>query len=160
MLTKPHGWKVGAPAFTLPSTLIYALHESVSDILDVGLDVFFEQRKLAGKAFRAGLRAAGLRLANDFESASVSTVTAILCPEGIREHSLRKLLQTKYNIFVVGNIGDLSGKSIRVGLMSPPQVQQTQVLATLFAILCAMRDLGAHVKVAEGASKAVEIFGG
>src|SRR3990172_4404010 len=52
--------KAGKPAFTLPSSLIYALHEAVTEILETGLDRFYKQRETAGRAFRAGLRAAGV----------------------------------------------------------------------------------------------------
>jgi alanine-glyoxylate transaminase/serine-glyoxylate transaminase/serine-pyruvate transaminase len=159
MLTKPHGWKTGQPAFTLPSTLIYALHEAVTEILDSGMEIFFQQHDVAGKAFRAGLRAAGLELANQYEDASVSTVTAILVPKGVMEADLRKTLEAKHHIFIVGNIGELAGKSVRVGLMSPPQVREPQVIGTLFAILCTMRDLGAKVDVETGMGKTAEIYG-
>ena len=42
--------------------------------------------------------------------------------------------------YVIGNVGDYAGRSFRVGLMSPPQIEPHNILGTLGAIEAALED--------------------
>ncbi|HEV2364109.1 MAG TPA: hypothetical protein VGS12_07935 [Caulobacteraceae bacterium] len=54
--------------------------------------------------------------------------------EGIDDERFRQRLAEGHGLFVIGNVGDWKGRSFRVGLMSPPQLEPPAVERTLLAI--------------------------
>jgi alanine-glyoxylate transaminase/serine-glyoxylate transaminase/serine-pyruvate transaminase len=139
------------PPYTQPTTLFFALHAAVSELSEIGHDRWFDLHRRAGTTFRRALRDAGLRMLPDSgrgadggtaEAALSDTVIAVALPPGVSDAGFRQILLEDYGIFVIGNVGEFAGRSFRVGLMSPPQLEPRNVMATLSAITAAMADSG------------------
>ena len=116
---------------THPVNMIYALHDSCKMILAEGLSKRFLRHSELASAFRAAMRAIGLRLLCD-ESVSCNTLTVSYYPEGVRDADFRKTMAGKYGIVVAGGLGPTSQKAFRVGHMG--NVNRNDILATISAI--------------------------
>lgn len=132
-----------SPAYTQPASLFRALHASLSELAEIGQETWFGLHRKAAELFRDGLREIGLALlpmapscAGPAVAASAlsDTVMAVAYPERVDDERFRRTLRDEYGIFVIGNIGAFAGKSFRVGLMSPPQIERRNVLATLESV--------------------------
>ena len=73
------------PAYfgTPPVNLIYALRESLQQILAEGLEARFARQKRIAAAFRAAWRALGLKMVPVREEVTAHTLSAIYYPEGV-----------------------------------------------------------------------------
>lgn len=144
-----------------PATLLYfSLAASVNEILDIGVERFFEQHRKAAMALRHGLRAAGLKLLIEDDKVASTTVVAAWYPDGVNDAAARRWMDEKYDLFIGGNLGAFAGKSFRIGLMSPPQIQLRQVLSTLTCTICALGDQGIRLDLAVALSQATRAYGG
>ena len=116
---------------TPPVNMIYALHESCRMILAEGLEERFKRHARMASAFRAGLRAIGLRLLCEDAVAS-NTLTVAYYPSGVRDAEFRKSMAEEYGVVIAGELGPLKDKAFRVGHLG--NVNRNDILATLAAI--------------------------
>jgi alanine-glyoxylate transaminase/serine-glyoxylate transaminase/serine-pyruvate transaminase len=116
---------------THPVNMIYALHHSCKMILSEGLDARFARHSKLAEAFRAAMKAIGLRLLCQ-ESVSASTLTVVHYPDGVIDGEFQKTMAEKYGIIVAGGLGHLSQKVFRVGHMG--NVNRNDLLATIAAV--------------------------
>lgn len=132
-----------APPYTQPTSLFRALHAALSELDEIGQERWFALHREAAMTFREGLHAIGLRLLPEekdpgdvaLSTKSLSdTVFAVAYPEEVDDERFRLMMRDDYGIFVIGNIGGFAGRSFRVGLMSPPQIERRNVLATLESV--------------------------
>jgi aspartate aminotransferase-like enzyme len=118
--------------FATPAVnMTYALHESCRMILEEGLEERFRRHAKIASAFRAGLRAIGLRLLCTDTVAS-NTLTVAHYPNGVRDVEFRKSMAEEYGIVVAGGLAALRERAFRVGHMG--NVNRNDILATLAAI--------------------------
>jgi aspartate aminotransferase-like enzyme len=131
------------PSFTQPPGLFAALHAALGEIEAAGLDAWFERHRSAAASFRARIRAAGLTMVLDHaddsghpqaDAAYSDTVMAVAYAPGMDDEAFRARLRNRHGVFVIGNLGDWKGRSLRVGLMSPPQLDTPNLERTLEAI--------------------------
>jgi aspartate aminotransferase-like enzyme len=116
---------------TPPVNMMYALREGCRMVLAEGLEERFGRHARMAYAFRAGLRAIGLRLLCDDAVAS-NTLTVAYYPAGVRDAEFRKSMQEGFGVIVAGELGPLKDKAFRVGHMG--NVNRSDILATLGAI--------------------------
>lgn len=134
------------PPYTQPSSLFRALNASLIEIAEIGHESWFALHRDMAALFREEIREAGFRMLTDGIGGKEAlpdhhlsdTVMAVAYPEGVDDHRLRKTLYEDYGIFVIGNIGEFLGRSFRLGLMSPPQLEPRNVLGSIAAIKRAM----------------------
>jgi alanine-glyoxylate transaminase / serine-glyoxylate transaminase / serine-pyruvate transaminase len=121
---------------TTPSTLFYALHESLRIIVEEGLEQRWERHRRSADLFWEGLEEIGLGLHVPQER-RLPTLSTVLVPDGVDELQVRRRLLNEYNIEVAGGLGELKGMIWRVGLMgySSRQDLVTLLLAALGKIL-------------------------
>jgi alanine-glyoxylate transaminase/serine-glyoxylate transaminase/serine-pyruvate transaminase len=113
---------------TPPVNLVYALHESLRQILAEGLETRIARHKKLSDAFKAGVNAMGLKQLPVCEKVAATTMTAVYYPVGtdakltgkIREHGivvatgLHSAIRDKY--FRVGHMGSVSAADISATL--------------------------------------------
>lgn len=101
---------------TAPITMFYALHESLRQIAEEGLDARFERHRRNHLAFVAGVEAMGLTMhvAHGHRLWSLNTPRV---PEGVSDVKVRERLMSKHGIEIMGGFGPLAGKVFRIGLM-------------------------------------------
>lgn len=131
--------RVSTPWFTQPVNLLLPLNLSVGQILSGGVKRSEKFRAKATK-FIEKMREIGLPhllddgpIGHDMKHYS-GTVTALQLPAGLNETDFRQKLLSLENIFVIGNLGPYATSSIRVGFMSPPQIEDGNFDRTIRAI--------------------------
>ena len=138
--------------FATPAVnMMYALHEGCRMVLAEGLEERFRRHARMASAFRAGLRAMGLRLLCDDAVAS-NTLTVAYYPPGVRDAEFRKSMQEEFGIVVAGELGPLREKAFRVGHMG--NVNRSDILATLGAIEGSLSKEGYKFQLGAGTSAA------
>lgn len=141
---------------TPPVNHIVALNESVKMILEEGLEARYARHRRIGNAFRAGIKAIGLKPITA-EEAYAPTLTVIQYPEGIEDAAFRARLEEN-GVFCAGGVGSLKGKVFRVGHMGSigwPELAQTMTAIELtLAELGYKFTLGTGVGAMEAAWKA------
>lgn len=136
------------PPFTQPTTLVLALRQALLEIVAFGIENWWRHHAEVANRFMDGMRDAGFRMLlddapYDHERASYSdTVIAVRHPPNVGDEAFRALMLDQFGIFVIGNVGDYAGKSFRVGLMSPPQLDP----ANLARATGAFQDGARHLK--------------
>lgn len=134
------------PGYTQPTSLVQALRAATREIETFGLDNWFGMHDHAAALLRSSLRTWGFKLVTDdarvaagkpLHEGVAASVLAFMYPVGIDDAAFRKTLEDDYGVFVIGNVGELDGKSFRIGLMSSVQIDPRVVQATSSAIVAA-----------------------
>jgi alanine-glyoxylate transaminase/serine-glyoxylate transaminase/serine-pyruvate transaminase len=127
------------PPFTQPTTLVLALRQALQEITENGIENWWEVHEAVATRFMEGMRAAGFQMLLDEaptphpREAYSNTVIAMTYPAGVTDVQFRQILLDDAGIFVIGNVGAYAGRSFRVGLMSPPQLEERNVHLTMSA---------------------------
>lgn len=128
----------GAPSYfgTPAVNLIIALEKSLELILKEGLENRFKRHLRTGQAFRAAMKALGLKMIPQNEKASANTLSAPYFPEGINAAELLGHISHAGIIVAGGLLPDIKGKYFRVGHMGA--VNRSDLLSTVDAIETAL----------------------
>ncbi len=144
----------GAYFATPPVNLIYALHESLREMLNEGLEARIERHKRLSDAFKAGIEAMGLKQVPASPAIAATTMSAIYFPDGVDASLIDKIRER--NVVVAGGIApSIRDRYFRVGHMGIVSI--TDIVATLAAIEGALAasgyrfDVGAGVAAAQNA---------
>jgi aspartate aminotransferase-like enzyme len=116
---------------TAPVNMVYALHESCKMILDEGLEARYARHAKLASAFRAGLRAIGLKPLCE-ESIAAPTLTVAQYPAGVSDSQFRKTMAEQFGVVVAGGLGPLKERAFRTGHMG--NVNINDIFATIGAI--------------------------
>ncbi len=101
---------------TAPISMVYALREALSLVLEEGLEQRWRRHERHGRALQAGLEAMGLRL-HAASGYRLPVLTTVRVPDGVDEAAVRRGLLERYSIEIGGGLGELRGAVWRVGLM-------------------------------------------
>jgi alanine-glyoxylate transaminase / serine-glyoxylate transaminase / serine-pyruvate transaminase len=137
------------PAYygTPPVNLIYALAESLRQILDEGMEKRFARHRRLGGAFQSGIRALGLTMLPRRDDLLAHTLSAIYYPTGV-DASLVGRIKAE-GVVVAGGLHPANRASyFRVGHMGA--VNPGDLLATMGAIERALVASGYQFEVGTG----------
>ncbi len=117
---------------TTPILSVYALHESLRETLDEGLEARWQRHEAAGKHFQDGLLERGFGLYAE-EGYRLPELTSVVVPEGVDAKEAQGKLLVEHGIEVGAGLGPNAGKIWRVGLMGTNATVETadRVLAAL-----------------------------
>jgi alanine-glyoxylate transaminase/serine-glyoxylate transaminase/serine-pyruvate transaminase len=101
---------------TAPISMVYALHEALSLILEEGLDARLERHRDNHELLRAGLEAMGFEFLVAPEH-RLPMLNAVRVPAGVDEAAVRRRLLDDYDIEIGAGLGEFAGKLWRIGLM-------------------------------------------
>lgn len=101
---------------TAPINMSYGLYESVSIILEEGLDHCFARHALNHRALKAGLAALGMKYAAQ-EGHQLPMLNAVYAPAGVDEARVRGDLLQRFGIEIGAGLGAFKGEVWRIGLM-------------------------------------------
>ncbi len=138
---KSHGYH-----HTPPIAMLYALREALRLCQQETLEARFARHRLNHLAFVAGIEPLGLEMHVRAENRLWMLNTPTL-PEGCDDGALRRRLLEDFGIEVLGGLGPLAGKILRVGLMGASS-QRQYVLLLLAALETCLGASGA-VRAAE-----------
>jgi len=123
----------------VPTHTILAFREALRLAINEGLEKRFERHAKMAAAFREAVRAMGLETIAPDEYAS-STVTVISLPEGMGKKLIQGMLE-RFNVMVARGVGELEGKSVRIGHMGVTATTH-YLLYTITALAYTLRKLG------------------
>ncbi len=116
----------GQTAFTPAISLILALRESLSILLESGMDAVEERYRLISEGLSKAMEALGLSIFPENPSIAMTTVM----PEGVDPEALRKEM-LKLGVRVAGGQGKLKGKIFRISHMGMELLDMPVVLSAL-----------------------------
>jgi aspartate aminotransferase-like enzyme len=141
-------------AFTPAVSLLYGLRQVLAEIREEGLDALFARSASYAEAFRAAMRALGLRLfAPDAPSDSI---TAVLGPEGMDAGLIIKHLAAKYGVTIAAGQDDAKGKIFRVSHMG--YLDALDMITVVAAIEMTLKELGQPIELGAGVKAAQEVL--
>ncbi len=101
---------------TVPTNIIVALHKSLEQLLEEGLEARYARYVAASQMVRAGLREMGFEFLVP-DAYSCPLVTVFKGKPDLPADELAQFLREEHGILVAGGIGPLQGKIVRVGHM-------------------------------------------
>ncbi len=101
---------------TAPVNDLYALHESLVMLQEEGLEAAFARHRSNHEALVAGLEAMGLAMAVDKEW-RLPQLNSVIIPDGVDDADVRSALLNEFNLEIGAGLGELAGKTWRIGLM-------------------------------------------
>ncbi len=101
---------------TAPINMMYALYQSLYDLIEEGLDNTIKRHYEAHIQLEEGLNSLGLKFLVDKQS-RLPSLNAVKIPDGINDLEIRNKLLNDYLIEIGGGLGPFAGKVWRVGLM-------------------------------------------
>ncbi len=140
---------------TPPVNLIYALHESLRQILAEGIDARVARHKKLSDAFKAGVQAIGLKQVPVRADIAATTMSAIYYPDGVDAKVMGKIRERGI-VVASGLHSAIRDKYFRVGHMGA--VSHADISATLSAIEGALIALGYRFDVGAGLAAAEKIL--
>ncbi|WP_457627863.1 pyridoxal-phosphate-dependent aminotransferase family protein [Persephonella sp.] len=142
----------GQTAYTPAISLIIALRESLTLILEEGLPQLEKRHSIMAEATREAVKALGLKLLSESPS---NSATGIYSPEGIDGNKLRKRL-LELGFRVAGGQDHLKGKILRIAHMG--YFDFNDVIQVIAGLEMALIKEGYTVEPATGVKKAQEII--
>ncbi|MBE0478171.1 alanine--glyoxylate aminotransferase family protein [Candidatus Aerophobetes bacterium] len=136
---------------------VYALDESVSEILEEGLENVFIRHKKVARAIRDAVEAIGLKLWPESKEIASDTVTAIKVPQGIDEEKLRHLMAKDYGVLIAGEVPGLKGEIFRIGHMGY-SARLDNALVTIAALEKTLQKLRFPVTIGVGVGEVLKYF--
>ena len=101
---------------TAPINMMYALYQSLLDVMSEGLDKVLFRHNEIHKYLVKEIEDLGLEMLVEKDS-RLPSLNAIKIPENIDDLSIRSTLLNDYGIEIGGGLGPFAGKVWRVGLM-------------------------------------------
>ncbi|MFN2376156.1 MAG: alanine--glyoxylate aminotransferase family protein [Candidatus Binatia bacterium] len=141
---------------TAPISMIYALAEALTLVLDEGLEHRFLRHERNHHALMAGLGALGLQGAAQ-EGHRLWMLNSVAVPDGIDEAALRRRLLLDHGIEIGAGLGPMAGKVWRIGLMGESS-RPANVRRVLLALESELRREGRCPPAGEAIAAADRIY--
>jgi alanine-glyoxylate transaminase/serine-glyoxylate transaminase/serine-pyruvate transaminase len=112
-------WSSGAKRsyhHTAPVNALYALHESLRLLAGEGLEQSWQRHKQMHELLKQGLTDLGLEFVVA-EPYRLPQLNSVYIPQGVDDGAVRKQLLAQYNLEIGAGLGELAGKTWRIGLM-------------------------------------------
>jgi aspartate aminotransferase-like enzyme len=134
VMSDPHKY------FATPAVnMVYALDQSLSDIISFGLNTYYHKHLVLANKVRAAMKALGFDLVSKNPA---PTLSVFRYPQGIDDAAFRSKLAQK-GIIVAGALAELQGKAFRMGHMG--SVTEDELLVAIKKITEVCEELGLTV---------------
>lgn len=101
--------------YTPSTNLLYGLRESLSMLLEEGLENVFARHSRLAEATRRAVKSWGLEILCLNPEEVSNSLTAVLMPDGYNADELREMILKKFNMSLGTGLGKLKGKIFRIG---------------------------------------------
>jgi aspartate aminotransferase-like enzyme len=142
--------RTGSTACTPAISLVVALREATTQVLEEGIDAIVSEARLMARSTRSGLEAAGFRL---LSAAPANAATAAFPPSGVGADDLRMQLEQEFGIKVAGGQGKLKDRIIRIAHLG--YFDRLDVITVLSAIEMCLFKRGVAVGPGKGVTAAL-----
>ena len=107
--------KDGMFPYTPATNMLFALKEGLTMLQEEGIQAVFARHARLAEATRRAVQGWGLETVCKDPKYASNTVTAIMTPEGVNADQVRGVIYDKFNISLGAGLGDLVGKTFRIG---------------------------------------------
>ena len=101
---------------TAPVNSLYALHESLVQLHNEGLENAWQRHQTHHNALASGLKQLGIEFIVP-ESERLPQLNAVIIPDGVDDAKVRSFLLNEFNLEIGAGLGAFAGKAWRIGLM-------------------------------------------
>ena len=101
---------------TAPVNSLYALHESLLQLYNEGLENAWSRHQQQHEALALGLSELGIKFIVP-ESERLPQLNAVYIPNGVDDTKVRNYLLNEFNLEIGAGLGQFEGKAWRIGLM-------------------------------------------
>ncbi|MBI5394137.1 MAG: alanine--glyoxylate aminotransferase family protein [Verrucomicrobia bacterium] len=141
---------------TAPVTMNYALREALRLVLEEGLENRWARHERNHRALKAGLEAIGITIASQ-EGHQLWPLNSATIPAGADDAAVRKALLQRYSLEIGGGLGELKGKTWRIGLMGESS-REENVMLFLSGLGAVLNELGCKTGTAAALAAAREVY--
>ena len=143
---------------TAPVNDLYALHEALLMLQEEGLEHAWARHRRNHDALVAGLEAMGLGMAVAAEH-RLPQLNSVLIPDGVEDAAVRAALLENFDLEIGAGLGELAGKTWRIGLMGYAS-NQRNVMRCLNALEATLSDQGAKINPGLAMEAARRVYAG
>ena len=144
--------------YTPNTVYLRALRESVTMLLEEGLENVFARHRRMATAVRKAVEAWGLKLVASDPTWYSDTVSAVYVPDGFDGNAVAKHAYAYYNLALSISLGKIAGKAFRIGHLG--DMNEMMILTPIAGAEMAMKDLGIDIRLGSGVAAAQEFLCG
>jgi alanine-glyoxylate transaminase/serine-glyoxylate transaminase/serine-pyruvate transaminase len=142
--------------YTPSIAMLHGLRESVTMLLEEGLDNVFARHHRLAEGVRAAVKAWGLELCARAPKTYSDTVSAIMVPPHVNAQDVIDIAHRRYNLSLGTGLSKVAGKLFRIGHMG--DLNELMLLGALAGAEMAMRDAGIAVAAGSGVTAAEDYW--
>ena len=140
--------------YTPSIPMLYGLRESVTMLLEEGLENVFARHHRLAEGVRAAVKAWGLELCARSPKTYSDTVSAIMVPPNVRGEDVLSIAHKRYNLSLGAGLSKMAGKLFRIGHMG--DLNELMLLGALGGVEMTLRDAGFRIVAGSGVAAAEE----
>jgi aspartate aminotransferase-like enzyme len=145
---------IGQPFTTFPVSDFFGLREGLGMLHEEGFDNVYKRHVIYKNLVRVSLKELNLQfVANDNDASPC--VTGVYAPDGIDADQIVEHMRERYNVEIASGQGQLKGRAFRIGHMG--FINSNDLLVTVGALECTLRDLGYDLELGKGMNKFLEL---
>jgi len=145
---------IGQPFTTFPVSDFFGLREGLGMLREEEFDNAYKRHAIYKNLVRASLKELNLKfVANDNDASPC--VTGVYAPDGIDADQIVAHMRERYNVEIASGQGQLKGKAFRIGHMG--FINSNDLIVTIGALECTLRDLGYDLELGKGMNKFLEL---
>lgn len=142
--------------YTPSVPMLHGLRESISMLLEEGLDAVFVRHRHLAEGVRTAVKAWGLELCARAATWHSDTVSAVMMPDGVDGKEVIARAYQRYNLSLGGGLARMNGRLFRIGHMG--DINELMLLGAIAGAEMAMRDVGLTIQPGSGVAAAEEYW--
>jgi alanine-glyoxylate transaminase/serine-glyoxylate transaminase/serine-pyruvate transaminase len=142
--------------YTPSIPMLYGLRESVTMLLEEGLEQVFARHHRLAEGARRAVAAWGLALCAKAPTWYSNTVSAIMVPAGFNGADVIDIAYRRYNFALGAGLNKMAGKLYRIGHLG--DLNEITLLAGIAGAELAMHDVGMKVELGKGVAAAQQYW--
>jgi alanine-glyoxylate transaminase/serine-glyoxylate transaminase/serine-pyruvate transaminase len=142
--------------YTPSIPMLYGLRESLTMLLEEGLDNVFARHHRLAEGTRRAVKAWGLELCAREPKWNSDTVSAIMVPPGVNGAEVIDVAYRRYNLALGAGLARMAGKLFRIGHLG--DLNELMLAGGIVGAEMAMRDVGMKVTPGSGIAAAQEYW--
>lgn len=142
--------------YTPSIPMLYGLRESLTMLLEEGMENVFARHRRLAEGCRRAVAAWGLTLCARAPKWHSDTVSAIMVPAGINGADVIDVAYRRYNFALGAGLNKVAGKLFRIGHLG--DLNEITLLAGLGGTEMAMSDVGIKIELGKGVAAAQQYW--
>jgi len=135
-----------------PVSLVSSVRMALEMMFEEGLQNVYQRHAVVSRAIKCGVQALGLKLVPEDMADGSHALTLVETPAGVDPSLIRTLAREKYGIQIASGLGELRGKTFRIGHIGMVTIREALLVVSVLELI--LRELG----MAETPGKGLEAF--